>query len=402
VTPAPLPKAIRIQSIRDDVTYELPVRPLGRVRWLALFPIGIGLPFMLFPAAALIHFLGEATGGAMNWLFAVFMAPFICAGFVPLALGLFLVGGRCRVEWREKQLSTLEHFGLLRWRRRLPKAPIRKLTVGVGKAEVNNKAVTTGPLASLAALTAEFARGKPRLVAIGYPRDWLQALAEHLSARVTAGTYGATAPAVEVVTANESERAKDEAFVAKPPGSPVQLEPVDDGLRVIVPPEGLWKGSKGLFFFGLLWCAFMAVFTTIAVKGEWEGGKGAGLPVWLFVAGFWAIGIGLLAAAAHLGKRQAMLCVSGGRLSVDQRGLFGAKHREWQRDDIAAIRADASNMEVNDRPLTEIQIHPVVGKKVGLLAGRCEDELRWIASELRRALGVPAAAKESPAQSASP
>lgn len=47
-------------------------------------------------------------------------------------------------------------------------------------------------------------------------------------------------------------------------------------------------------------------------------------------------------------------------------------------------------MEVNERPVIELQIHPVVGKKAGFLAGRDEAELRWIAAHLRRALKVPA------------
>jgi hypothetical protein len=47
-------------------------------------------------------------------------------------------------------------------------------------------------------------------------------------------------------------------------------------------------------------------------------------------------------------------------------------------------------MEVNGRPVLELQIHPVGGKKWGLLAGRDEDELRWMATALRRALKLPA------------
>jgi hypothetical protein len=47
-------------------------------------------------------------------------------------------------------------------------------------------------------------------------------------------------------------------------------------------------------------------------------------------------------------------------------------------------------MEVNNRPVIELQIHPAVGKKAGFLAGRDEAELRWMAAQLRRALNVPA------------
>ena len=55
---------------------------------------------------------------------------------------------------------------------------------------------------------------------------------------------------------------------------------------------------------------------------------------------------------------------------------------------IAAIRADASGMAVNNVPVIELQVHPQHGKKAGFFAGRDEQELRWMASELRRTLKV--------------
>ena len=57
---------------------------------------------------------------------------------------------------------------------------------------------------------------------------------------------------------------------------------------------------------------------------------------------------------------------------------------------LSAIRADASGMEVNDVPVIELQVHPAAGRKAGFFAGRDSEELRWMATELRRALNVPA------------
>jgi hypothetical protein len=76
-------------------------------------------------------------------------------------------------------------------------------------------------------------------------------------------------------------------------------------------------------------------------------------------------------------------------LRIETKNLFGTKQLEWRRDEIAAIRADTSGMEVNNRPVIELQIHPLSGKKVGLLAGRKEEELRWMATRVGRALNVP-------------
>ena len=113
------------------------------------------------------------------------------------------------------------------------------------------------------------------------------------------------------------------------------------------------------------------------------------------MAAFWAIGIGVLVGAIYMGRRSATLEADASRLGVETQGLFGTKRREWARAEISAIRADASGMEVNERPVIELQIHPSSGKKVGLLAGRKEDELRWMATRLRRALNVPARRREA-------
>ena len=102
------------------------------------------------------------------------------------------------------------------------------------------------------------------------------------------------------------------------------------------------------------------------------------------------IGAGLLGGALNMGHRRATLEAGSGSLRIHESTLFGNRYREWRPGEIAAIRADNSGMAVNDVPIIELQIHPAVGKKVGLLAGRKDDELRWIASELRKALNVPA------------
>jgi hypothetical protein len=181
----------------------------------------------------------------------------------------------------------------------------------------------------------------------------------------------------------------------QPAGSRVLVEERGAGVRLVVPPAGVWRGSKGLFFFGLLWCAFMAVFTAFSVTGSIKRQNSIPLAFWFFIPTFWLIGLGLLACAINMGRRSATLEVIAGRLGVENRGLFGSKRREWTRADLVAIRADASGMEVNDRPVIELQFHPRDGKKVGLLAGHDEQELRWMATRLRRVMNVPARLPEA-------
>jgi hypothetical protein len=389
--PLPLPSAIHVESIRDDASYTLPARPLGKLRWIALFFVGFGILFASFPATTLFRILKGVSADKSDIAgigFAVFLIPFVIAGLIPLGLGLLVLFGRCRVEWRERRLSILDYIGPFRWRRRLQKSRILKLTVSSGGAKINNRSVTTGPLAELGALLVEFEEGKPRLVALGYPRDWLEALADDLSARVGATASSLPPPAVEVVNMDETRTAVPE-IVPKPPNSLVRVEPRPDGIALVVPPAGLKKGSKGLFGFGIVWCLFMSVFTGIMV---FSGKTSRGNPFvgWAFIGVFWLIGISMLAGAINMGRRRAMLLVESGQLKVAQIGIFGAKKWEWNRDDIAAIRADASGIEVNNVPVIELQIHPFKGRKTGFFAGRDEQELRWMAGELRQALKLPA------------
>jgi hypothetical protein len=181
--------------------------------------------------------------------------------------------------------------------------------------------------------------------------------------------------------------------VPKPPDSLVRVEPRQDGVTLVVPPAGLRKGGRGLFGFGVVWCLFMSVLTGLIVFTGSKNARGAPGAALAFVGVFWLIGAGMLAGAINMGRRRAILLVENGQLKVAQTGIFGAKKWEWNHEAIAAIRADASGITVNNAPVIELQIHPFKGRKTGFFAGRDEQELRWMASELRLALKVPA--KES-------
>lgn len=383
-------REIRREFAGGEARFDLPVRPLGWGRLFGALLIGFGLLFVWSPAGELWHALetwlhGQSAG--MGVFFGLFSLPFLVAGSIPLAVGLLILFGRSRAEWRDGQLRAAEMLGPLRWTRRLPRKPIRKLEVSAA----TSKSGTGVPreMAQFSGLMAEFADGSRKLVVLGYPKDWLLPLAQELRPFIGSGQSAAAAVSVEVV--EKSAEAENAANVPEQPaGSRVQVEDRGMGVRLVVPPAGIWRGSRGMFFFGLFWCGFMAVFTGISV---FAGGKSAdGVPgvFWVFIPAFWLIGLGLLASAMNMGRRTASFDATAGRLCVETRGLFGNKRHEWTRADLAAIRADASGMGVNERPVIELQVHPRGGKKVGLLAGRDEEELRWMATRLRQALAVPA------------
>jgi hypothetical protein len=183
-----------------------------------------------------------------------------------------------------------------------------------------------------------------------------------------------------------------ETIPARPTGSPIEVKHFEDGISITVPPAGLWKGSRGLFGFGVLWCSFMTVFSSMfllvgANAQDVQGGD----KIWIFVLVmvlFWSVSIGLLLGGINMGRRQAGLAVAGGTLMVMQIGIFGKRQREWPLASVESIAVVSSGMEVNGVPVMQLQICDADGKKLGLLAGRTDEELEWIAHELRIAGNV--------------
>ena len=166
------------------------------------------------------------------------------------------------------------------------------------------------------------------------------------------------------------------------------LQENPDGITLTLPAAGLVKGSRGLFGFSIAWCGFMVIFTGLTVVGPLLGATANGQAnTWifgLFCAVFWAIGIFLMVAAVNMGRRHAIIDVVEDVLLVNRQNLFGLKSHQWTKKQLASISVGPSGMEVNDVPVLELKIGPRDGKTLGVFAGRNEDELRWIAWELRR------------------
>jgi len=177
----------------------------------------------------------------------------------------------------------------------------------------------------------------------------------------------------------------------KPAGSPVVMEQNSQGVVLDVPPAGLWKGSMGLFFFAVLWCLINGTVTAgILLEGKFEL---KAIPIF---GVFWLVGLILLAVAINLGRRRFTLTVGQGQLTVVRSGPLGTKQFDFSRRDIAEVSVGSSNVEENHRPVMELQVKLVTGKKFGFLVGRDPEELRWMATVLRHSLGLTAIAPSAP------
>jgi hypothetical protein len=212
-------------------------------------------------------------------------------------------------------------------------------------------------------------------------------LADRLHAEASETTEVATAvPVVDVYSEPQDEIERLE----RPAQSKIEYEEIGGGFTLTVPPRGLRRGSHGLFTFGVIWCVFTTVLAVVMIPAillsEPKPDDG---PKWLvvpFFALFIAAGIGMLLAAIHMGRRSAALAVSGNSLMVIQISIFGTKQREWKLKDLVTARVGASGMEVNDRPIMQVQIVPREGKPLGLMTGHDDADLEWVATLVRRAI----------------
>jgi hypothetical protein len=240
-------------------------------------------------------------------------------------------------------------------------------------------------------LRAEGPGSRFLLIAPGYPAGVLEVLAHDLSLRVPAAASPRTAPVPlpVVVETPDGEVVGGEPPVEKPARTTISFQDVADGFAITVPPAGLWRGSKGLFFFALLWNGFVGAFMVVALRSS--SGAGA-MGIFLFLSLFAAIGIGILLLSIHMGRMRTLIVSAKGRLALRRISPLRRKEETWAIPEILAVRIGPSGMEVNDRPVPELQIHLRSGRKVGLLAERSDEEIRWLAWLIRQRLNVPAQA----------
>jgi hypothetical protein len=135
----------------------------------------------------------------------------------------------------------------------------------------------------------------------------------------------------------------------------------------------------------------MTVFTSVVVLVGLNGKNNDPAAKWMFpifIGLFWTIGIGMLTGAINMGRRQAAIAVTGEQLKLIITGLFGTTRKEWALSELLTFRKGASGIEVNDVPVMQLQIVPQTGAPYGLLTGRDEAEIEWIATHLRRVLRI--------------
>jgi hypothetical protein len=387
-----LPREIQTENWPDSAKYDLPVRPIGAFRFIGLLPMLFAVVFAALPSRlgwgvlqrALRH---DAAIG--EWIPVVFFVVFLVLAMIPFCLGLFILAGRVRLVATKERLVITQIAGPLRWSRKLPVGNIEQLRVGKANAGSQISPPPAG-LGKLGALVAVMTYGPQRIVALGYPADWLSALADELSAAMQ--RRGTVVPVQEVSMSLASGVApQEQESLTQPPNSNARLAATVTGIELTVPSRGLFKDSSGLLLFGIFWCMLLFAITLGNVLGHTSSNRhdslGTAGTVFLFLL-FWTIGLSLLAFGIHLGTRCWNIQADKSNFRVARRSALRAREWQWSAGDIETVQVANSSVEVNHRPLPELQIFSRGGKKTSLLVGRETAELQWIATVLRRALGL--------------
>lgn len=397
-----LPPSIEVVQDRlDAVRFILPARELGKARVALGGPIlGFGLfitTFMVFWMSGPLRSGLTGTGGA-RWFeigFGLMGLPGLVVGLGLTLLGLlvFMNGSHAEIIVTADRLLSIEKAGPVRWSWKRPRAGIIRVVIQEGLGTVSTNGGPAKPFgATLGSLIIESSHAKPLLAAIGYSQELLRPLAGEIARRLgtetTANEFVPFRQRVEVVERGVTESVPDQA-VPRPEGTDITVDTHAQGVAILVPPAGLWKGSQGLFAFSLIWNGFVVAILVVVLAGAINGTGHAGFVPYLFLLPFLAVGVGILMMAISMGRRQVMLAVAGDSLAYRVLGPFRTTERRIARAQVRGVTVGPSGMEVNNRTVYEVQVL-VMGKpaKVGLLAQRTRDEQEWVAATLRRALGV--------------
>jgi hypothetical protein len=410
--PAALPPEIVVTETADGVHYRLPRPPLGPARFAGCFPIAfgcvpaaMGTAFLTFAVMIIPNLSGPEI--LISCVFLVLPLAFLLAGLALIFLGAWILAGHQEIVLTARHLRGAFCVGPLRWPGRRSRARLKQLTVvrGHQPGQGPRNAVPLGGYV----LQAECEGSSPLRLAVGYPEEWLQALADDLAGRCRALP---TEAAGEIVTAavDVAEESASPRDIRDRPERPINcratLEQRADGMTVAMPPAGVWGGNnKFVLLWTCCWCGFLLPFTlwfgAAALLGKFsdeQGQPASPLCPLLFLVPFWLVGILFVVGILHQGRRRVTLTVDGERLLVEQVGLFGTRRSEWPRGEIAELRVVCDRCspigEGKNNPyypwLIDLRVVPRDGAAVNVLTYREGDprkaDLEWMATVLRATL----------------
>jgi hypothetical protein len=398
-----------VKELLTGVRYQLPPRRLGPYRFVGLALLIFGMMLCsapILPTWKVVQAMrdqDQAEQGLL-WLGAWMVCALLCsAGLYVSPVGLFMLAGHSEIELRGRTLYAIECCGPVCWTWERSTAGLRRFFVSDLESWTFFGNLAIGPLGKRCVITPEWQvvvgdpSARPMWLAPGYPRPWLVALAEDLARRCAPADPAAVPPARPTVPVLEKtpDFSDYEELTEQPAGSRITVERSAEGLSLIV-PCGIRNGP-GWYFAGGFLCFMAFAFATNFFYDEAEREMSWGLNVLLFaVAGI--AGLAFIVAQANLNRRRLELTVCGDALIVLQANLFGAKKRQWRRQQVAdTFVLHHPDSEGSGHWELQIQPHAGEGDAFRLLAYHDVSELRWLATVLRQTLRCPCDSKDSPA-----
>jgi hypothetical protein len=385
----------------------------------------------------------------------LFLSFLFRAGWSVFTIGMLIVEGHSEIELRDGMLHSREYCSSLRWIRwdwEHTATDLRRLFVSEG-LDVHFGRLGSG--SDLCVITPEWkpavnAPNKTMSLAPGYPRSWLLPLAHDLSRRcagdaapldqsttpatptdgsptaiaarplspqytadpsttaisaqphsqqtaISARALASAGPTVPGPAAVE-QRAPDlsdyEELTEPPLGTEIVVQESPQGLMATVPAPG-WKRNLPWFLAGLF-VAFWA-FGVTSTLFEDEETRGHSFALTLGIALLaWTLAIALLVVGMNYAIRHTTFAVAGDTLTLWRSGVLGDRRNQWRREELADIYVMEHPGDSDNGPHWELHIHPFFGEPLHLLAYQDLNELRWLATLLRRALHCPGEAPNSP------
>lgn len=405
------------ERVPEGTRWQLPSRPWGAARFMPWIFIAVGIAiaaiFGITNTPTLPNFNDDAADAIFDLIGLLMQAIPSLIGLALVLTGFILMRARTTITLAGSQLQAADHFGPLRWTRKINTAHLTGFEINVGTSSTNGgpKKPTNNVTFLIAHtnLPARIAKQQGAakdakrdfIVAWAYPKGWMQELADLLADNIEYANP--QLEGLEITTTMGSSEpgdlAETETRVDPPGKTRIILQQETDGLTFTIPPAGIMRGSKGLGCFAVIWNGFIFIMIVGMVLAMLNSDKpnvsGPDSPwVLLFFLPFIAVGVGMAWYSVHAGKSHASVVVIGtgdNAVLAYYRNSPVRKPRElnWAIADLSHIRVGDSNLSINDQPIQELHIHPKQGKKVGLLSQLEDEELRWIAYELRRQTGLP-------------
>jgi hypothetical protein len=338
------------QSLDLQVTEESP----GEVRCiLPARPPHLGLYLMGF------GILAPALLGAITLLTTPFpgdglplvvLLPLVLFALFLTGMGLWLAAGHVEVGIRLSTLYSVARLGPLKWSRSFPVGRIRRFQIHDMAGKAGRAAAPRSRIpADMAILLADVTESKPVALALFYPRDLLQRLADELSRHCE--FIQAEPPSLESLEASPEQQAahatprQPQATCASPPGpwaDDLPTVPAVDssGQAGTTLPYRLAPGGDRpgcmlayTFFFMVVWWGFISFWGLGLLQSHrqdpalWKNVP-AGMKTWLWfqtiffipfgLAGLWLVGSFLRQLYLILGRRRTRVEVSAQPLHLGE------------------------------------------------------------------------------------